>query len=388
MVLQIKEIIIIILYCIQLHLKMENSLQQNCSIITESLSDSLDFINVSSNCSSGGDDDVMNGLYTIPQLIRTLIGIANLVVFILGLSLSVFLIVLILYNKSLRNQRGFAITFLIILSNLIFATFVLSTSVVVALDADTILSGGICQFIAFCNLTFQPLRWLLTTVLIVDRALIISWPFKYEKYRTQVLIVLSMLAIMAALFNGIIPSSVLQECIGFSSVLNTCQLTELHTSCLVYGFTYTTSVILIGGILPFCIYLWLFYKASKANRQVVPIQNGEEGSIITPHSSISRKQLLTFFVLFWTLLGCALPNYTTLLLTYLIIVTDFTAGIIVVGPLYLLTQPLINAQLIADPVALMWHKDVKEKLKNIKLSIKTQFRKCFSSTSQTLTQTI
>ena len=367
---------------------MENFLQQNCSIITESLNDSLDFINVSSNCSSGGDDDVMNGLFTVPQLIRTLIGIVNLVVFILGLGLSVFLIILILYNKSLRNQRGFAITFLIILSNLIFATFVLSTSVVVALDAGTVLSGGICQFIAFCNLTFQPLRWLLTTVLIVDRALIISWPFKYEKYRTQVLIVLSMLAIMAALFNGIIPSSVLQECIGFSSILNTCQLTELHTSCLVYGFTYTTSVILIGGILPFCINIWLFYKASKANRQVVPIQNGEESLIITPHSSISRKQLLTFFVLFWTLLGCALPNYTMVLLIYLIIVTNFRAGLVVVGPLYLLTQPLVKVQLIADPVTLMWHKDVKEKLKNIKLSIKTQFRKCFSSTSQTSTQTI
>ena len=80
----------------------------------------------------------------------------------------------------------------------------------------------------------------------------------------------------------------------------------------------------------------MFHKAKKINRQVVSTQSiMDESSEL--RSSVSRKQLLTVLVLFWTLLGCALPNFAAILVQYIVLKGNFQNGIPFAVFLYIIT---------------------------------------------------
>ena len=336
----------------------------------ESLDRSLSFVSNMTNSSNDMNSTVAASII-LPRFLQKLQAITYIAVFIVGLSLNIFLIILILSHKSLRRQKGFIVSIQILFSVVAFAVPVLSLNIVAALEGDWTLGDGKCQFIAFCTLTFQPIRWFLTTAMVIDRALTISWPFKYEKYRAKLVAILSVIAYILGLISGIIPTCIYQDCIGYVRVLNTCHLSGASSICGAYNFTYTSILFSVGGILPFCLYLWMFYKAGKANNRIVPAPSVEEGSGV-PRNLISRKQLLTFFVLFWTLLGCALPHYLSYLLAYISFLTNFLRGIIFGGLGLAITQPLYYGLLIADPVALMWNVDVKKELRKIKSKVMAQ----------------
>lgn len=349
---------------------MEIADQNNCSVV--------EFLNNSSSVFIYGDNatnctsemtDIWDALQPVLRLLQKLQGIVYIVVFIVGLSLSLFLVTLILCRTSLRRQGAFIIPLQILLSNIGYLIVVSSTSAIAALQGDWMLGDGLCQFIGFCNQIFQPLRWLFTTILIIDRAMMINWPFKHEKYRNKLLTILSMIVITAVFLFAIILSSALPQCTGYSFITNTCYLTGNGSICDAYAFTYGSILFLIGGLLPFGICLWMFYKAKKVENQVVPAQIAEQGSAAS-RSSVTRKQLVTFFILFWTLLGCSLPQYISYLFTYSFALSNHLKGAIFGVFSLILTQPLYNGLFIADPVALMWNEDVKKELKNIKVTLK------------------
>ena len=119
--------------------------------------------------------------------------------------------------------------------------------------------------------------------------------------------------------------------------------------------------------------------------QVAPIgNNSTEGrstvtaasDSTTPHS-VSRKQMFTHFLFFWTLLGCALPYYFSYIILHLSSIADSPDGSKVGYYLLIITQPVYQGLVIADPVALMWHKDVKEELKKIKRKVKLYISNTF-----------
>lgn len=339
----------------------------NCSTF-ESLNGLIPFIQF--NCTN--TTDVL--LLAFPQSLRTLQAVLYMFELIIGVSLSVFLIYLILFRKSLR-QRGFAVALQILLTNIAFTIPVLSTGVQSALEDGWMPSYNLCMFIAFCNQSFQPQRWLLTTVLVTDRALTVTRPLKYEKHRKKTIAILSIVAIGLGLLIGIIPPSVLPNCNGYIPGLNTCHFvtqSQTQQSCGLYGFMYVTLLLLLGGVLPFCLYIWMFWKAKKATIQIVPEQT-QTNTEIPRSNSVSRKQLMTIFLLFWTLLGCLLPHYIAFVCVYISDIINSPRGILLSGFTMLFTQPLYYGLVIADPIALMWHKDVKQELRKLKNNLKKMF---------------
>ena len=262
----------------------------------------------------------------------------------------------------------------ILISNLAFTIPVLSTSTVAALQDDWTLGEDTCHFVAFCNEHLQTQRWLLTAVLVIDRALTISKPLKYEKHGAKVVAVLSLISLFVGLLAGIIPRIAVSECEEFSSFLNSCYFFSIMIpGCSTYTIIIVSALFLIGGVLPFILYLWMFCKARKANRQVVPSQHPRE-STVTRRLATSRKQFLTVLLLFWTLLGCSLPHYLSFVFTYIFIeVGSFKLALIAAFSL-IPTQFLYYGLVLADPIAIMWHKDVKDELHKLKTTIKTMLR--------------
>ena len=346
---------------------MNNASEYNCSM-PESLNNLT-----SLNCHSINETNETQ--LTFPLGLRTFQAVAYTTALVVGVCLSVFLISLILCCKSLR-QRGFAVAFEILLVNIAFTIPVLTTSIQSALEDDWVPGDHLCQFIAFCNQSFQPQRWLLTAVLVIDRALTVSQPFKYETHRVKVVAILSIIALGLGLLIGIIPPSVLPTCNGFISSLHTCHFasrTQVQQSCGLYGFIYVTIVVLLGGVLPFCLYIWMFWKASRANRQVLPTEQTQINRVSSSFNSVSRKQLATIFLLFWTLLGCLLPYYIAYVVVFIADLVNSVQALTIGGYTLLITQPLYYGLIIADPIALMWHNDVKKELRKLKNRVKTTF---------------
>ena len=346
----------------------------NCSTTAEAMATFVD-----ANCSNVTEDGDF-----VPASVRTIQATVYIIELILGVSLNLFLVFLILFSKSLR-QRGFAVAVQILLANVAFAVPVLSTSAHTALAGDWTLGDGACQFIAFCNQSLQPLRWLLTAVLVIDRALTVRHPFKYEVHGTKVVVALSVTAQLTALLMGIISPSLLSKCNGHIMGSNTCHGTHEHNEiCPVFAFAYVGFLFLVGGVLPFCLYVWMLCRAKKANRQVVAavvhVGTASKVSTVSQRITVSPKQVLTMFILFWTLMGCILPYYLAFLLTYLAILARLSFKIISVAAyLSLFTQPLYYALVIADPIALMWHKDVKNEIHKCKKYVQTMFSMYFMS---------
>ena len=216
------------------------------------------------NSTNGTQDDLMMAVEA-PLFVRILQAIVYIIELVLGVSLSVFLILLIIFCKSLR-QRNFAVAVQILLANVAFAIPVLSTSAHAALAGDWTLGNEACQFITFINQSLQPLRWLLTAVLVIDRALTINRPLKYEKHGAKVVVALSAVALLGGFLIGIIPQIFFPECNEFLVGINTCQLSGERGACPIYPYVYFTILLHVGGVLPFSLYIWMLCKAKKASR--------------------------------------------------------------------------------------------------------------------------
>ena len=236
---------------------------------------------------------------------------------------------------------------------------------------------------AFSTQTFQNQRWLLTAVLVIDRALIIYRPLRYKKHGARVVLILSTVALIVGFLNGVILSTALQSCIGYIPGISTCYILYVNSNrrCGRYLSGSSTVVILLGGVLPFILLMWMFCKANKARTLVVPsTQDTESRSTESTPPSVSRKHIFTVLLFFWTLLGCALPYYLSFLILFLSFVVNSPGGSTAGYYLLIITQPIFQGLVIADPIALMWHKDVKKELKKIKYKIKLFVRMCFTST--------
>ena len=339
----------------------------------ESMYDST-FMNSSSYTLNGTDNPLT--FVSLPLSMRILQAIAYTIEFTLGIILNTFLICLILFSKSLR-QRGFAFTVQILITNLVFTILVLSSCAHIARFDEWTLGDSFCQFIAFCHQSLQPQRWLLTAALVIDRALTINRPLKYEKYRTKFVAILSTSAIILGLLIGLLPPMTsLRSCNGFTPGTNTCQILVVIPNCGIYLLSYSAVVFMAGGVLPFTLYIWMFYKAKKASREIAPTQPQTR---LSSHRSLTQKQLLTVFLLFWTLLGCTLPFYSSFLLVYLSFLANWPGGYFAGYYSLLLFQPLFYGLVIVDPLTLMWHRDVKQELRKIKQKIKAYLSTHFTT---------
>ena len=317
---------------------------------------------------------------SLPLWVRILQVIAYIIELIFGVILNTFFICLILFSKSLR-QRGFAVTIQILATNLVFTVLILSSCAHIARFDEWTLGDGFCQFIAFCHQWLQPQRWLLTAVLIIDRTLTISRPLKYEKHGTRVVAILSSSAISLALLIGLLPHMIplLHSCNGFTPGTSTCQTLILMPNCGMYLMSYSAVVFTVGGVLPFSLYTWIFYKAKQASRQILPAPQSQLSRGASSHLSVIQKQILTVFLLFWTLLGCTLPFYSSFLLLYISFLANWPSGYFTGYYTLVFFQPLFYGLVVADPITLMWHNDVKLELRKIKQSIKAYFSVHFTS---------
>ena len=339
----------------------------------------LTFLDSTKNETDFDENVIDNFIFPpLPHWVRTLQALVYIAEFILGVSLNTFLILLILFRKSLRNQRGSAVTLQILIVNLAFTIPVLSTCAQSALAGEWTLGDGFCQFIAFCNESLQPQRWLLTAVLVIDRALVISWPFKYEKYYgAKVVTALSLLALSLGFLLGLLPPIVpaLRSCNDFAQSSNTCHISFNSQHCGRFLLGYSTVTIFLGGVVPFALYIWMVCKTKKHNRQIAPAP-GEQVNSLSSAIPIrqSQKQLITMLLLFWTLLGCTLPLYLSVFLTFLATLLHSPSGMLAGYYITASTNLMYYGIIVADPIALMWHKDIKQELRIVKRNMRAYFK--------------
>ena len=182
-----------------------------------------------------------------------------------------------------------------------------------------------CKVFGFLGYEFLITRLLIMAVLCTDRFCTVRFPFSYKRYGKCVLVVLTLVAwILPCLlaipvvvdgFGGV----------GFRGNIPTCTVNcqATHGVCKAYFRDSLFVAIVIGGIIPVALYIWMWHRARKLRPAAVMLgifsTQVASGPIVnTPmqleHKSFETRAFITFSLIFVTVLVTALPSYVFVVL--------------------------------------------------------------------------
>jgi len=183
-----------------------------------------------------------------------------------------------------------------------------------------------CMAIGFMGHEFLITRWMIMAVLCIDRFCTVRFPFKYEKYSKCVLIWLTLVAWILPFILSI-PSVVGNfGNVGFRRNIPTCAVDCQNGGCAVYFRVLTTTSVVIGGVLPILLYAWMYYRARRLRPTAMTlgqlsIQLASGAIVSQPIAQLEQssrdrefRAILTFALIFVTVLATAIPAYIFLIL--------------------------------------------------------------------------
>ena len=163
-------------------------------------------------------------------------------------------------------------------------------------------------------------------VLCIDRFCTVRFPFKYEKYSKCVLIWLTLVAWILPFILSI-PSVVgTFGNVGFRRNIPTCAVDCQNGGCAAYFRVLTTTSVVIGGVLPIVLYAWMYYRARRLRPAAMTlgqlsIQLASGAIVSQPIAQLEQssrdrefRAMLTFALIFVTVLATAIPAYIFLIL--------------------------------------------------------------------------
>ena len=286
-------------------------------------------------------------------------GITVSVISIIGIVINIFVMAVILANKQLHT-RSFILCLQVILVNI--CNIVIYLPVILTCFYQKWLFGSTgCIVIAVITHIILIWRWFVVLLLILDRLLIVLYPFHYIKYANKIMIILSILSLLLCLSITLISVKTKIVCSSYSELLPTCTLISQCRSvrCFLPNITLTLLVVLCGSIIPIIMYIVMYHKARQ-------IQGGDNSidTMIQERQCSEHRARCTILILFVCLICLALPSYVTDILVTIFITAPGTLTTAAHIPIYMLygTHTLIP---IADAVVILRNRDIRKAIQKM-----------------------
>ncbi len=291
----------------------------------------------------------------------------NIVVFPISLSLTAFIIFLIIKFKHLQ-QTTFFLALQVVISDFLFALF-RPAAVISTIDGQWSIgiqtcniSGGVFAFL------FQLRQWIMF-VFVCDRFFTVYMPFRYNRHRRKVILILYLTVLAIAIVGAVLHTTL--DCFSFSRVVwlcvspvdETCPNFEL---CQLFAITSITLGQIVGSVVPMVMYIALFMKAKKVRNRIIPSGTQEDAE----QSKRDQKANITFFTLFLSLIGINTPSFIVFFVINLIFVplgVQPPEALLVV--LSLLQEVYILLPVI-DSIAIMRNPEMRKAIKMLKNILK------------------
>ena len=278
--------------------------------------------------------------------------------FIFGSALNCFAFFLVARFKALR-KRDFLLALQVLMADLLAICY-FPVIVATRLDGPAAIAGPIgCSMLGYIGILFHVIRYGAMFVLAFDRFTTVFFPFTYPAHANLTAFVLSTtLWLFGVVFSS---TSAALDCYGLGPSTGMCTIyPECSDKCVIVRNLFYGSLTLLGIVFPTIIYSMLFCKARKMNKPI------SIGSLAMPPSvDTHRGAVLTFFILFITLCGCAVPIYVGLFLLPL----KKTRPEVYWGYAGL-SLTFLNIVVVADPITIMRKQDVTEKIQELWSSLK------------------
>ena len=288
----------------------------------------------------------------LPAFLAPLQTAIFILYFVAGLPLNCFIIFLVVKFKALR-KRDFLLTIHVVVADLL-VIFGLPVSVASLLvGARDVHNASSCSAVGFIVLLFNGVRFTMMFILCTDRFCAVFAPFYYSSRPGAVLTTLPFAVWGIWIVLAVVPLGI--DCYGYEPTTGFCIMQSYCSSaCNVYRFTTLSAMTLLGSVIPMILYLMLFCKARRLAKSCC-----EENAVFPPHSR-NRHATVTFFILFIALMGCSIPTY----LVFCFIPLADTSPVFF-WVYFGLSLSLFEAILLADPIALMRNREVRECVNNL-----------------------
>ena len=227
-------------------------------------------------------------------------------------------------------------------------------SIVVSAIARGWLFGEVfCQIVGMVNDGLTFVRFLMVLVFTLDRLFTVFMPFFYIKHGAKISAAMSATAWMGALIQVVNSLQGLSNCYAYLPTFKTCTAVTCSPACRVHVYTFVTLLQILGGMVPFALYLLLFWKAKKLEMKITPME-GIDGTASTTKQE--KRVRTTYLILFIALVGTATP-------AFILYLTQFAFS----GPppaFLIILQILVGRTIFylltaIDPITIMWNRDVR-----------------------------
>lgn len=288
-----------------------------------------------SNCTSRSTDNcsnevVSNECYNLTQSPNWMIGIqatAVSSVFLTSLIGNALIILMVVKYKRLQCHSVVA-SLNIVASDFIWSLSHHIPALINLCSRRWVFSPYGCLILSFLRVELQITRWLLMGVLALDRFCTVRFPFRYENHKKLILTILLLTAwilpmllcvpLVIPSFQGISVRSNVQVC-------NLHCLQENKQGCRIYFTLLFLISLLIGGVMPLLVYMWLYRRARRlrstaihVGRMVIEVAAGVvvHQPIVNQQNSLMKRaarewrSICTFSIIFVTVFATGVVYFT------------------------------------------------------------------------------
>ena len=291
--------------------------------------------------------------------------------FIAGTLLNVFVLFLVIRYKKLHTLT-FGISLQIVVLDLIQLYGAIMFRLVTVITDTWVLGVGVCVLSAYIFYTVYNARAFLMCVFVIDRFLSIFAPYFYPNHSKKLITSLSVaFCVISPLFQLLFLPGLI-DCYSFWPTQGLCLFRDsCSMSCSVLGPVFFCIVLIPTTIIPVVLYALLYWKVKKIKRTdnvVAPV--GMEGRSAAKGKTSQKKKdwktATTFFLLFLSslLLTTTSIGFTVL---FFALLSRWPSPILYI--LLAVSTSTTSLVVIADPIVIMRHSDVKEVLREIKAKL-------------------
>ena len=224
--------------------------------------------------------------------------------------------------------------------------------------------AGFCVATGSIDLFVKVARSFLMCVFVIDLFLSVFAAYFYPRHAKKIAITLSVISWILALLFPLPALPGLLNCYGFlADQLQCAYIPRCSQPCGVYARCQILLIFVPTTIVPVVLYILLYWKVKKIKQvRVVPVGAGENNQA----AKQDWKAAITFFLLFLT--AFILTSPPTVLLIILAAVNSTVPSQVEFVLLAILTS-VPSLLVVADPIVIMRHSDVKEVLCEIKTKL-------------------
>ena len=164
--------------------------------------------------------------------------------------------------KELRT-RSVVVSMSMVVADLLFTLFYTLQVIVTTLNKRWVFGDLGCSIFGFMASALLCIRWLIVSLLCLDRFLTVRFPFSYKRRGKYILITLTTLAWVLPLLAATIPPASGLAAYGLQENQPVCLPICTSLPCRLYLFLVYTTVYILGSIVPIVLYLLLYCKARK-----------------------------------------------------------------------------------------------------------------------------